>query len=170
MKMYHDLSELEQIEHEHFMRYALLLAHQASELGEVPIGAVLVKNRQVIASAHNVRELAEMATGHAELLAIQLANDRLGVWRLTGCTLYVTLEPCPMCAGAIIMSRVDRVVYGAADPKGGCSGSLMNLLTDERFNHQPEVIQGILAEEASEQLKAFFRKLRQRNKQKKMKR
>ena len=164
MKASHELVEEERLEHEHFMRYALILAKQAGQLGEVPIGAVLVRNNQVIASAHNVRELAEMATGHAELLAIQTANRRLGAWRLMDCTLYVTLEPCPMCAGAIIMSRVDRIVYGAKDPKGGCGGSLMNLLTDDRFNHQPEVIHGILADEASDLLKAFFRQLRKRNK------
>ncbi len=109
-------------------------------------------------------DLPRRATGHAEMLAIDQANQHLEAWRLEHATLYVTLEPCPMCAGALIMARVKAVVYGAADPKAGCAGSLMNLLEDNRFNHQPQLIKGILAEECGQQLTEFFRSLRRRNK------
>lgn len=149
------------------MTLALQEADQAIELGEVPIGAVIVQNNEVVATTHNLRETSQDATAHAELLAINQANRKLGVWRLEGATLYVTLEPCAMCAGAIINSRIERVVYGAKDPKAGCAGSLMNLLTDERFNHQPDLTTGVLEEECSAKLKIFFKALRERNKERK---
>ncbi len=121
---------------------------------------MIVKNGEIIAKAFNLRETNQHPLAHAECTAIQEASERLGTWRLTGCTLYVTLEPCPMCAGAIIQSRVDTVVFGAWDPKAGCCGTLMNLPEDSRFNHQAEVIQGICEEECAQLLKTFFRKLR----------
>lgn len=151
-------------QHEYWMQQALELADQAQALGEVPIGALLVKDGVLLASAYNLREVNHQATAHAELLAIEVANQALGAWRLEGCTLYVTLEPCPMCAGALVLSRVDQVVYGASDPKGGCAGSLMNLLEDSRFNHQPQVIRGVLEAQCSDKLKTFFQGLRKRNK------
>ena len=150
--------------HERWMRLAIEEAKKARAIGEVPIGAIIVRGDQVIASAHNIREIATLATGHAELLAINQANEKLGKWRLEEMTLYVTLEPCAMCAGAIILSRIPTVVFGAHDPKAGCVGSLMNLLADERFNHRPQVIEGVLAEECSQLLKDFFRELRQSSK------
>lgn len=153
--------------HEKWMRLALNQAEFAAQIGEVPIGAVIVIEDQLIAKAHNLRELNNMATAHAELLVINDANQKLEKWRLEDATLYVTLEPCPMCAGAIILSRLKRVVYGAKDPKGGCVGSLMNLLEDPRFNHQPEVIAGVLEKECGQVLKEFFKKLRVRNKARK---
>lgn len=147
-----------------FMRAAIAEAVKAEQLNEVPIGAVIVKNNEIIAAAHNLRETEQRSIAHAELLAIDKACKELGTWRLSGTTLYVTLEPCPMCAGAIVLSRVDRVVYGASDPKGGCAGTLMNLLQEHRFNHQAEVTNGILEEECSQQLSNFFRKLREEKK------
>lgn len=150
--------------HEKWMRIALAQARIGQGLGEVPIGAVLVLDDQVVAKGHNIREVAQLASGHAELLVMNEANYRLKRWRLSGATLYVTLEPCAMCAGGIILSRVDRLVFGAKDPKAGCVGSLMNLLTDSRFNHQPQIISGILEEESSRLLKDFFKKLRKEKK------
>ena len=144
----------------YWMAFAIEQAKKAEELGEVPIGAVIVKDHTVISAAHNLRETAQRAVAHAELLAIDEACQKLNTWRLTDCTLYVTLEPCVMCAGAIIMSRIDRVVFGARDPKGGCAGSLMNLLTEERFNHRAEVMHGVREQECSDMLRHFFRKLR----------
>ncbi|WLD93433.1 tRNA adenosine(34) deaminase TadA [Alkalihalobacillus sp. AL-G] len=149
---------------EFYMKKAIEIAHQASSLGEVPIGAVIVKDDNIIASGHNLRETEQRAIAHAELLAIDEACKSLGTWRLNECTLYVTLEPCPMCSGAIILSRVDRVVYGADDPKGGCAGTIMNLLDEPRFNHQAVITSGVLAEECGELLSAFFRTLRKRKK------
>mgnify|MGYP001245871360 FL=1 len=144
----------------YWMRLAIEQAKKAKKLEEVPIGAVIVKNDAIISAAHNLRETAQRAVAHAELLAIDEACQKLNTWRLTDCTLYVTLEPCVMCAGAIVMSRVSRVVYAAADPKGGCAGSLMNLLSEKRFNHRAEVVSGVLEQECSEMLRDFFRKLR----------
>lgn len=146
--------------HEDFMALAILEAKKAEALGEVPIGAIIVRDGLVIARAHNLRESEASPLAHAEILAIDQASRELGAWRLSGCSLYVTLEPCPMCAGAIIQSRIDQVIYGAADTKAGCAGSLMNLLADDRFNHQPELISGVLAEECGLLLKDFFRRLR----------
>lgn len=147
---------------ERFMRLAIVEAKKAETLGEVPIGAVIVKDNQVIARGHNRREQLQEPTAHAELLAIIEASRKLGSWRLTGCTLYVTLEPCPMCAGAIVLARVDRLVYGAPDPKAGCAGTLMNLVQEARFNHRAEVESGVLREACGRLLSDFFQKLRSR--------
>lgn len=154
-------------EHEYYMEVALQEARLAYDKGEVPIGAVIVREGQILAQGHNLREVTHQATGHAEMIAITRANEALGAWRLEGATLYVTLEPCPMCAGAIIMSRIARVVYGASDQKAGCAGTLMNLLTDERFNHQAEVIAGVREPECAQLLQEFFKSLRERNKMRK---
>lgn len=151
-----------------FMQLALEEAQKAAVLGEVPIGAVLVYEDEVIARAHNLRELTQNATTHAELLVIQEACNKIGSWRLENTTLYVTLEPCPMCAGAILQSRVPRVVYGARDLKAGCVDSLYHLLNDARFNHECEVTEGILAEECGQILTDFFRSLRERKKAEKI--
>ncbi|MEQ6857173.1 tRNA adenosine(34) deaminase TadA [Lysinibacillus capsici] len=147
-----------------FMKQALEEAQQAALLGEVPIGAVLVYEGKIIARAHNLRETTQNATTHAELLVIQEACKKIGSWRLEDTTLYVTLEPCPMCAGAILQSRVPRVVYGARDQKAGCVDSLYRLLNDERFNHECDVTEGILAEECGQVLTDFFKALRDRKK------
>ncbi|WP_248498839.1 tRNA adenosine(34) deaminase TadA [Staphylococcus haemolyticus] len=145
---------------EYYMKLAIEEAKKAQKLGEVPIGAIIVKNNEVIASAHNLRETAQLPTAHAEHIAIERASKVVGSWRLEECRLYVTLEPCVMCAGAIVMSRIPKVVYGATDPKGGCSGSLMNLLEESRFNHRAEVIKGVLEQECGDLLRNFFRELR----------
>jgi len=145
-----------------FMGLALQEARRAAKIDEVPIGAVIVKDDEIIAKAHNLRETLQDATAHAELLAIRQACEVLGTWRLIGCTLYVTLEPCPMCAGAIILSRVDRLVFGAKDPKGGACGSLVNIPADERFNHRPEIVEGVLADECGDILRAFFQSKRKK--------
>ena len=144
------------------MGLALQEARRAAKIDEVPIGAVIVKDDEIIAKAHNLRETLQDATAHAELLAIRQACEVLGTWRLIGCTLYVTLEPCPMCAGAIILSRVDRLVFGAKDPKGGACGSLVNIPADERFNHRPEIVEGVLADECGDILRAFFQSKRKK--------
>jgi len=149
---------------EYYMKEAIKEAKRAEELDEVPIGAVIVMNGEIVTRAHNLRETEQNAVAHAELIAIDQACKETGTWRLEESTLYVTLEPCPMCAGAIILSRVKRVVYGAADPKGGCAGTLMNLLEDDRFNHQSEVTSGVLERECGQLLSDFFRKIRERKK------
>ncbi len=146
------------------MRLAIDEALKAKDKLEVPIGAVIVQDDEVIASAYNLRETEQRAVAHAELLVIDEACKKLGTWRLEDATLYVTLEPCPMCAGAIVLSRVKRVVFGAYDPKGGCAGTLLNLLEFEKFNHQAEVVGGMLEEECGSLLTTFFRELRQRKK------
>ncbi|MBA8759738.1 tRNA-specific adenosine deaminase [Staphylococcus schleiferi subsp. coagulans] len=148
--------------HLYYMSLALEEACEAAKKGEVPIGAIIVKNEKVIARAHNLRETNQNPTAHAEHLAIERAAETLGTWRLEGCTLYVTLEPCVMCAGTIVMSRVDTLVFGAYDPKGGCTGSLMNLVQDQRMNHRAKVIEGVLTYSCGEILRQFFRTLRQR--------
>jgi len=145
---------------ETFMRLALQAAQEAGSLGEVPIGAVIVCEGAVVARAHNLRETRRDPTAHAELLAIQEAAAKLGRWRLSDCTIYVTLEPCPMCAGAMHQARVARLVYGAPDPKAGAAGSLFDLAGDERLNHRFEVTGGVLAEESAVVLRAFFERLR----------
>ena len=141
------------------MRMALDQARLAGRMGEVPVGAVIVRNERPLVLAHNLREASQDPLGHAELLAIRAAAQALGNWRLEDCTLYVTLEPCPMCAGAIINSRLRRVVYGAADPKAGCCGSVTDLFALP-FNHRPAVERGLRAAEASALLEAFFVRLR----------
>lgn len=153
---------------EYYMKLAIEEAKKAQKLGEVPIGAIIVKNNEVIASAHNLRETAQLPTAHAEHIAIERASKVVGSWRLEECKLYVTLEPCVMCAGAIVMSRIPKVVYGATDPKGGCSGSLMNLLEESRFNHRAEVVKGVLEQECGDLLRNFFRELRIKKSKKNM--
>ncbi|CAM3292610.1 tRNA adenosine(34) deaminase TadA [Filibacter tadaridae] len=150
-----------------YMQLAIDEAMKAEALGEVPIGAIIVHDDKVIARAHNLRETSQNAVTHAELSAIQDACKEVGSWRLEDTTLYVTLEPCPMCAGAILQSRIPRVVYGARDLKGGCVDSLYRLLNDPRFNHECHVTEGVLAEECGEMLTAFFRAIRERKKENK---
>lgn len=144
----------------YFMRIALQEAEAAASLGEAPIGAVLAIDGTVIAKAHNMKETWLDPTAHAEIIAIRKACEKLKRWRLTGATLYVTLEPCPMCAGAIVQSRIDRLVYGAKDPKAGAVDSLFNMLQNDALNHQLDVSSGVLAQECSEILKKFFQEKR----------
>lgn len=150
------------------MREALIEAQKAAAKDEVPIGAVVVYQGEIIGRGHNLRELEQDATLHAEIKAIRQANQHLGSWRLAECELFVTLEPCPMCSGAMILARLKKVTFGAFDPKAGTAGTFMNLLQDERFNHQVEVEQGVLETECQAILREFFKKLRQRNKARKL--
>lgn len=143
-----------------YMQLALEKARLAPALGEVPIGAVLVLDGQVLAQVHNFREVWQDPTAHAEVVAIREAATRLGTWRLTGTTLYVTVEPCSMCAGAIIQSRIARLVFGAKDPKAGACGSVFNLPDERRLNHRVQVLGGLLERESQELLRTFFRSLR----------
>lgn len=143
-----------------YMAEALREARDAGKRGEVPIGAIIVRQGEIVGKGSNDRETSLDPTAHAEMIAIRRAAERLGAWRLLDCELYVTLEPCPMCAGAILQSRIKRLIFGTPDPKAGCAGTLMNLLQDERFNHRTEVVSGIRQEECSELLSDFFRKLR----------
>ena len=145
---------------ENYMALAIDEAHKAGEIGEVPIGAVLVYNNDVVASAYNLRESLQTTASHAEMLLIEKANAMFKSWRLEDCTLYVTLEPCQMCAGAILQARIPRVVFGAYDPKAGCAGSIINLLEDDRFNHQVELVGGVKADTCSALLTDFFKNLR----------
>lgn len=147
-------------EDQHWMQAAIAEARLAEQSGEVPIGAVIVREGQIIGRGHNLRESKHDPTAHAELEAIRDACEQLGAWRLLDCTLYVTLEPCPMCAGAIVQSRLKRVVYGTDDPKTGCAGTLMNLLQEPRFNHETELTSGVLQPECAQLLTQFFRQLR----------
>ena len=151
----------------HYMRLALGQARRALRLGEVPIGCVIVQDGRVIARGYNRRNTDHSVLAHAEIAAIRRACRATGDWRLEGCTLYVTLEPCQMCAGAIVQSRIDRVVYGASSPKAGCSGTILNILQNEQFNHQCRLTQGVLAEESAALLQEFFRELRERNRKEK---
>lgn len=153
--------------HHKFMEEALLEAQKAEAIGEVPIGAVIVKNNEIIAKGHNLKERLKDPTAHAEIIAIKEASQKLGTWRLNDCTLYVTLEPCQMCTGAIIQARIGHVVFGTRDPKAGCIVSLFNLLDDQRFNHNPSYTEGINEEECSLILKNFFLNLRNRYKESK---
>ena len=152
---------------QYYMNLAIEEAKKAAAIGEVPIGAIIVHKNEVIANAYNLRETTQNATTHAELLAIQEACAKIGSWRLEETTLYVTLEPCPMCAGAILQSRIPRVVYGARDMKAGCVDSLYSLLNDTRFNHVCEVTEGVLAETCGNLLTTFFRELRLKKKNQK---
>ncbi len=154
-----------QDENDRYMGYALREAERAMEAGEVPVGCVIAHEGELIAKAHNQREMLQDPTAHAEILAITAAAARLGSWRLENTRLYVTLEPCAMCAGAIILARIPEVYFGAYDPKAGCCGTLMNLLEDPRFNHQPAVFPGLRSEECGALLTSFFRNIRdqQRN-------
>jgi tRNA(adenine34) deaminase len=142
------------------MMQALDEARRAAALGEVPIGAVVARGGEVVGRGHNRREIDGDPLAHAEMLAIRQAAVRVGGWRLTGCTMYVTLEPCAMCAGALVVSRIDRLVYGAADPKAGFCGTLGNLVQDSRLNHRLEVVAGVEAEASSALLREFFSSLR----------
>ncbi|MEW6446899.1 MAG: tRNA adenosine(34) deaminase TadA [Bacillota bacterium] len=145
-----------------FMREALREAEKAYTLGEVPVGAVVVVGEEVVSRAHNLRESLKDATAHAEIIALRDAAQKRGDWRLEDAVVYATMEPCPMCAGAMVQFRVKKVVYGAADPKAGAAGSVVNLLREPRFNHQVEVKAGVLEEECREIVQRFFRQLRQR--------
>ena len=144
-----------------FMQRAIELAKKAAEIGEVPIGAVIVKNGEIIAEAYNLRETQKIATAHAELYAIEAACKKLGGWRLFGCTLYVTLEPCAMCAGAIVNARIDRVVYGASDIRFGACGSLFNI-NSYPLNHAFSITSGVCEEECKSMLSDFFAALRKK--------
>jgi len=149
-------------DHEWFMKQALKEAQRAYGKDETPVGAVIVKDGKVISRGHNLKELKQDPTIHAEMAAIRKATKKLGTWRLNDCDMYVTLEPCTMCAGAIIQARIKRLFIGAPDPKAGAVGSVINVLEVEQFNHKVEVIHGILEDECSEILKRFFRELRKR--------
>jgi tRNA(adenine34) deaminase len=144
----------------HFMHQALAAAEEAAAADEAPVGALIVRDGRVLASARNEREALHDPTAHAEMIAITQAAAALGQWRLDGCTLYVTLEPCPMCAGAIVQARIARVVYGAADPKAGAVRSLFRIVDDPRLNHRAEVVEGVLAEPCGRILSEFFQKKR----------
>jgi len=145
------------------MRLALVEALKAQTKQEVPVGAILVKAGKVVARAHNKRETTQIATAHAELLVIEKACAKFKTWRLEGCVLYVTLEPCAMCTGAALLARVDGIVYGASDPKGGCMGSVMDLTQIKAFNHKPWVVSGVLESECGTILTTFFKNKRKLN-------
>lgn len=151
---------------EYYMAEAIKQAEIARSYDEVPIGCVIVKDGKIIARAHNQREGKQKATAHAEILAIEKANKKMGVWRLDGCILYVTLEPCPMCAGAILLSRIAHVVYGAKDQKGGCVETCMKMYETAGFNHYPKTTGGVLEEECASLLQQFFQEKRRRKKRK----
>ena len=159
---------LKQKTDEKFMKQALLQAKKAKELGEVPIGCVIVQDGKVIGRGYNRRNTDKSTLSHAEITAIRKASKKLNDWRLEECTMYVTLEPCPMCAGAIVQARIPKVVIGAMNAKAGCAGSVLNILEEKGFNHQVEKITGVLEEECRIMMKDFFRELRQRKKEKKM--
>ena len=148
--------------HADYMRHALDEARLAAAAGEVPIGAVLVVNEAVVARAHNRREVWQDPTAHAELIAIREASAHLRAWRLVGSTLYVTMEPCAMCIGAAILARVERVVFGVRDPKGGACGSVLNIPEERRLNHRLDVVGGVLEEESRALLQEFFKNLREK--------
>ncbi len=151
---------------EKYMRAALLQAKKARDIGEVPIGCVIVYEDKIIARGYNRRTIDQDVLSHAEINAIKKACKYMGDWRLEGCTMYVTLEPCPMCAGAIVQARIPRVVIGCMNPKAGCAGSILDMLHEERFNHQVETEIGVLLDECSQMMKNFFRELREKKKQK----
>ncbi|MDP3386443.1 MAG: tRNA adenosine(34) deaminase TadA [Eubacteriales bacterium] len=148
---------------EYFMTEALKEAQKAYDMEEIPIGAIIVKDGIIIGRGFNQKETTCDSTAHAEIIAIKEASEKLNAWRLTGCTMYVTLEPCAMCAGALVNARIDKLVVGASDPKTGACGSVFNIVQDKRLNHQIELQVGILAEDCSTILKLFFEKLRGRD-------
>lgn len=148
----------------YFMKEALKEAKKAFQKNEIPVGCVIVYNDKIIARGHNLRQTKKSVLGHAEIIAIQKANKKLNAWILDECTMYVTLEPCAMCAGAILQSRIKRLVFGAYEPKHGVCGSIINLLDNNEFNHQVEITSNVLDNESSELLKNFFQILRQKNK------
>lgn len=145
---------------ERFMKAAIAQAKKAERINEVPIGCVIVYDGQIIARGYNRRNTDHNTLSHAELNAIRKASRVMGDWRLEGCTMYVTLEPCQMCSGALVQSRIDKVVIGAMNPKAGCAGSVMNILQADGFNHKVETVSGVLGDECSEMMSSFFRKLR----------
>ena len=151
---------MDQDRHQFYMEAALKQAEQAADVDEVPVGAVIVCDQRVIAAAHNQRETLKDPTAHAEMIAITQAAEALSSWRLEGCTLYVTLEPCPMCAGATVQARIPTVIYGAADPKAGAVDSLYQMLRDERLNHRPVTLSGVLADRCGAILTKFFQRQR----------
>ncbi|MCR5527113.1 MAG: tRNA adenosine(34) deaminase TadA [Lachnospiraceae bacterium] len=153
---------------EKFMKQAITQARKASRIGEVPIGCVIVYDGKVIGRGYNRRKTDHSTLAHAEIAAIKKATKVMGDWRLEGCTMYVTLEPCPMCAGAIVQARMDKCVIGTMSPKSGCAGSILNLLDEPRFNHQVEVESGVLGEECAALLTEFFKELRGKIKLKKV--
>ena len=154
-------------EDEKFMKKALHQAKRAAAIGEIPIGCVIVRDGKVIARGFNQRRSKKTTLAHAEMIAVDKASRKLGDWRLEGCTMYVTLEPCQMCSGALVQSRIDRVVIGTMNPKAGCAGSILNLLRMPEFNHQVEITTGVLQEECSRVLQDFFKDLRVRVKEEK---
>lgn len=154
-------------EDERFMKKALHQAKRAAAIGEIPIGCVIVRDGKVIARGFNQRRSRKTTLAHAEMIAIDRASRKLGDWRLEGCTMYVTLEPCQMCSGALVQSRIDRVVIGTMNPKAGCAGSILNILRMPEFNHQVEITGGVLQEECSAVLQDFFKDLRIRVKEEK---
>lgn len=147
-------------EHEKYMKMAIKQAERAKKLGEVPIGCIIVKDGEIVGRGYNRRNTDKSTLSHAEITAIRRASKKLGDWRLEGCTLYVTLEPCQMCAGAIVQARISEVVIGCMSPKSGCAGSVINLLQMEEFNHQVFIVKDILAGECSALLSAFFKEMR----------
>ena len=146
------------------MKEALKQAKKAAAIGEVPIGCVIVHQDKIIARGYNRRNTEKSTLAHAEIIAIKKAGKKLGDWRLEGCTMYVTLEPCPMCAGAVVQARIPRVVIGAMNPKAGCAGSIIDLLQERQFNHMAEKTTGVLLEECSSIMKEFFKDLREKKK------
>lgn len=145
-----------------FMKMALIEAKKAYDIEEVPVGAIIVKDGNIIATGYNKKEILKDPTAHAEIIAIKKASEVLGGWRLLGCTMYVTIEPCPMCAGAIMSSRLERLVIGAEDKKMGGCGSVVNVTENEKLNHSVDTTWGVLEEDCSDIMKSFFRKLRNR--------
>lgn len=152
-------------QNEKYMREAIRQAKKAYALGEVPIGCVIEYDGKIIGRGYNRRTIDKNTLAHAELMAIKKASKKMGDWRLEGCTMYVTLEPCQMCSGAIVQSRMKKVVIGCMNPKAGCAGSILNLLQMETFNHQVELEIGVLGDECSQMMKQFFRELREKNKE-----
>lgn len=148
------------MEHEIFMIEALNEAQKAYEKNEVPIGAVIVFKNEIIARGHNIRNTLKNPLGHAEIIAINKAAEFIGDWRLEECDLYVTIEPCPMCSGAIIQARIPRIIFGARNKKAGCAGSIINILNNPQFNHQTEIVEGILLDECSALMSSFFKQFR----------
>lgn len=158
---------MENNENNKFMKIALKEAKKSYDLEEIPVGAVIVKDGKIIARGHNLKETKNDTTNHAEIIAIKKASKKLKAWRLTGCTMYVTLEPCTMCAGALIQSRIDKVVIGTMDEKTGACGSVLNVLKDYKFNHSVEIERGIMETECREILQNFFKFLREKRKNEK---
>ena len=152
---------------EKYMKEAIKQAKKAAVIGDVPIGCVIVEDDKIIARAYNQRNKKKTTLAHAELLAIQKASKKVNDWRLEDCTMYITLEPCQMCAGAIVQARIPKVVIGAMNPKAGCAGSVLNLLEMDGFNHKAEVTRGVLEEECSSMLSGFFKELREEKAKKK---